>query len=207
MKRPWLITLEVVIVVAALVTVGIIIRRETKPSANPRGVTIKVQLEGARDSATLILDGNGSYHYRIKTVAGQAQNLTPQQFAERVYSEQKSRTWIYTVFNISSPAGFLWVTIGFAGQLLFTGRMIVQWLASEKSKRSVVPVAFWWMSLVGASMLLVYFIWRQDVIGVIGQATGWVIYVRNLILIYRPHAEAQPALSAAADPGPEPEMR
>ncbi|HAI14296.1 MAG TPA: hypothetical protein DCM28_21505, partial [Phycisphaerales bacterium] len=73
----------------------------------------------------------------------------------------------------------MWVAVGLLGQVLFTGRMIVQWIASEKSKRSVVPTAFWWMSLIGASMLITYFIWRKDVVGVLGQATGWFIYVRN----------------------------
>jgi lipid-A-disaccharide synthase-like uncharacterized protein len=46
-------------------------------------------------------------------------------------------------------------------------------------------VAFWWMSLVGASMLLVYFIWRRDIVGILGQATGWFIYIRNLVLIHK----------------------
>ena len=63
--------------------------------------------------------------------------------------------------------------------------MLVQWLASERNRRSVVPVGFWWMSLGGATLLLVYFVWRKDVVGVLGQATGWLIYVRNLSLIYR----------------------
>ena len=78
----------------------------------------------------------------------------------------------------------IWVAVGLLGQVLFTGRMIVQWIASEKSKKSVVPTAFWWMSLIGASMLITYFIWRKDVVGILGQATGWGIYVRNLYLIY-----------------------
>ncbi len=207
MNRRLLLALEVAILVAALVAVGVAINKSSKPSSDPRGVTIKVQLDGARDSATLIRNDDGSYSYRIKSDAGVAQKLTPQEFADRVYNEQKSRTWMQTLFNISSPLGFLWVTIGFIGQLLFTGRMVVQWLASEKSKKSVVPTAFWWMSVTGASMLLIYFIWRQDAVGVLGQATGWVIYVRNLVMIYRPHAKAEPMPSAAADPGPEPELR
>ncbi|MEM7245783.1 MAG: lipid-A-disaccharide synthase N-terminal domain-containing protein [Acidobacteriota bacterium] len=89
------------------------------------------------------------------------------------------------MLNISSPLGFAWVALGFLGQLCFTGRMLVQWLASEKQRRSVVPPAFWWMSLVGATMLLAYFAWRRDLVGVIGQSTGWFIYARNLVLIRR----------------------
>ena len=74
---------------------------------------------------------------------------------------------------------------GHGEQVLFTGRMLVQWLASEKRKRSVVPVAFWWMSLIGGVMLLTYFIWRKDIVGVAGQSTGLLVYGRNLILIRR----------------------
>ncbi|MGD8441818.1 MAG: lipid-A-disaccharide synthase N-terminal domain-containing protein [Holophagae bacterium] len=81
--------------------------------------------------------------------------------------------------------GIAWVVLGLLGQVVFAGRMIVQWLISERSRRSVVPVAFWWMSLAGASMLLVYFLWRRDIVGVLGQCTGWIIYLRNLVLIYR----------------------
>ncbi len=85
----------------------------------------------------------------------------------------------------------LGVGLGFLGQMLFTARMLVQWLASEKSKRSVVPPAFWWLSLIGASMLIAYFIWRKDVVGVLGQGFGWIIYIRNLALIYQNHPEKE----------------
>ena len=78
-----------------------------------------------------------------------------------------------------------WAYIGIIAQALFTARFVVQWLASEKSRRSVIPISFWWMSLIGSTMLLVYFIWRRDIVGIIGQATGWVIYIRNLVLIRR----------------------
>ena len=61
----------------------------------------------------------------------------------------------------------------------------MQWLASEREKKSVVPPAFWWMSLIGASMLLLYFMWRRDMVGILGQSFGWFIYVRNLKMIYR----------------------
>ena len=87
------------------------------------------------------------------------------------------------MLNITSPAGLLWVGLGLLGQVLFTGRMLVQWLASERSKRSVVPEAFWWMSFAGATLLLAYFTWRGDVVGVLGQGAGWFIYLRNLYLI------------------------
>ncbi|MDA0812051.1 MAG: lipid-A-disaccharide synthase N-terminal domain-containing protein [Verrucomicrobia bacterium] len=96
---------------------------------------------------------------------------------------------MYSTLNITSTAGIFWVGVGLLGQVLFTGRMIVQWIASEKEKRSIVPTSFWWMSLGGATMLIVYFVWRVDIVGVIGQATGWFIYVRNLWFVYGKSAD------------------
>ena len=73
---------------------------------------------------------------------------------------------------------------GLLGQVVFMGRLIIQWRASEKAKSSVVPPLFWWFSLLGSSMLLIYFIWRKEPVGFLGQSTGWFIYVRNLWFIY-----------------------
>ena len=126
--------------------------------------------------------------YRIRSDEGAEQWLSPEQFARRVHSDQRSRGPWEVLLNVSSPAGFVWVTLGFLGQLLFTGRMLVQWFVSEREKRSVVPTAFWWMSLIGATMLLVYFVWRKEPIGVLGQATGWFVYVRNLWMIHKAKA-------------------
>ena len=89
------------------------------------------------------------------------------------------------LFNVAEPAEIIWIGIGLSGQFLFASRMIIQWITSERSKRSIIPISFWWISLFGASMLLAYFVWRRDVVGVIGQTMGWVIYTRNLALIYR----------------------
>ncbi len=91
-------------------------------------------------------------------------------------------------FNISSWVNFGWVAIGLVGQAAFFGRMFVQWIVSEKSQQSQVPEIFWWFSLVGAVFLFTYFVWRVDVVGVLGQSTGLVIYARNLRLIYKQRA-------------------
>lgn len=84
----------------------------------------------------------------------------------------------------------LWLIIGFAGQLLFTSRFLVQWIASERSRRSVVPRAFWWFSLAGGATLLAYSVWRQDPVFALGQAGGLIVYTRNLMLIARARHEA-----------------
>ncbi len=79
----------------------------------------------------------------------------------------------------------LWIAIGFLGQALFTSRFLVQWIASERRRESVIPVAFWWLSVVGGLTLLSYAVWRQDPVFIIGQASGLVVYARNLALIAR----------------------
>jgi lipid-A-disaccharide synthase-like uncharacterized protein len=149
----------------------------------------KIDLAGAKDNVKIVQLSDGSLAFVVKRLGpGTDRLLTPDEFAKLYYSQQGGGNWLSSVFNITSPAGIAWVALGLGGQLLFTGRMLVQWISSERSRRSVVPVAFWWMSLVGATMLLAYFIWRRDIVGVLGQATGWIIYIRNLVLINRSRA-------------------
>ena len=83
----------------------------------------------------------------------------------------------------------LWLIVGFFGQTLFFMRFLVQWLASEKKRKSVIPVSFWYFSLGGAAMLLTYAIYRRDPVFILGQSLGFIIYSRNLVLIYR-HKDA-----------------
>jgi lipid-A-disaccharide synthase-like uncharacterized protein len=78
-----------------------------------------------------------------------------------------------------------WLAFGFAGQAMFSMRFIIQWIASERRKQSVVPVLFWWCSLAGGVLLLTYAVYRRDPVFVLGQAPGLVIYARNLVLLRR----------------------
>lgn len=78
-----------------------------------------------------------------------------------------------------------WIAFGFAGQFFFFMRFLWQWIASEREGKSVIPVAFWYFSIVGSLILLVYAIQRRDPVFIVGQSTGAFIYVRNLVLIYR----------------------
>jgi len=80
------------------------------------------------------------------------------------------------IFDI--PA--VWLGIGLLGQALFSLRFIVQWIASERQRRSVIPAVFWQFSLVGGITLLVYAIHRRDPVFILGQVTGIVVYLRNL---------------------------
>lgn len=78
-----------------------------------------------------------------------------------------------------------WLVVGFVGQALFSMRFILQWVRSEREGRSVIPVAFWYLSLAGSVALLAYAIHRVDPVFILGQAAGIVIYLRNLYLISR----------------------
>jgi len=78
-----------------------------------------------------------------------------------------------------------WAIIGFVAQTLFFMRFFMQWLASEKAKRSVIPVSFWYFSLLGGSLLLLYAVVRRDPVFMFGQAGGLLIYARNLHLIHK----------------------
>jgi len=84
-----------------------------------------------------------------------------------------------------TTADKIWLGIGFLAQFLFSMRFIVQWIASEKKKESIIPVYFWYFSLAGGILLLFYAIHRRDPVFILGQGMGVFIYIRNLMLIYR----------------------
>lgn len=89
--------------------------------------------------------------------------------------------------------GLWWLVIGFAGQALFMMRFLLQWLVSERERRSVIPVSFWYLSIGGALVLLVYALHRRDPVFVAGQLLGVGIYIRNLRLIRLARTESQRA--------------
>jgi len=86
----------------------------------------------------------------------------------------------------------IWLAVGFLGQGLFSARFLVQWIISEKEKKSVFPVAFWYFSIGGGVTLLAYAIYRQDPVFILGQASGLLIYFRNLYFVFheRKHLRA-----------------
>ena len=78
-----------------------------------------------------------------------------------------------------------WTTFGFVGQMLFTGRFVVQWWCTERARRSVMPRGFWYLSIVGSLMLLTYAVAVLDPVIILGQSLGLVVYGRNLVLLNR----------------------
>ena len=94
----------------------------------------------------------------------------------------------------------LWLAVGFLGQAFFSGRFLVQWIASERARRSIIPTAFWLFSLGGGVTLLAYAIWRRDPVFIVGQGAGLAIYLRNLWLI----REEKQARLGGAGPATQP---
>ncbi|NKB28857.1 MAG: lipid A biosynthesis protein [Rhodobacteraceae bacterium] len=92
---------------------------------------------------------------------------------------------IFGFLNVQNWFEFWWVVFGLGGQLMFSGRFIVQWIASEKAGRSVIPLAFWYFSIAGGVILFMYALYRRDPVFILGQSLGLFIYSRNLWLIYR----------------------
>ncbi len=79
----------------------------------------------------------------------------------------------------------IWIIIGFGGQGLFFARWLVQWFRSERERESTIPLSFWYLSLIGGLITLAYAIYRKDPVFITGQAVGTLVYLRNLMLIYR----------------------
>ena len=89
-------------------------------------------------------------------------------------------SYLHDVFVIKFDG---WVALGFVAQGFFTMRFVVQWIASERARKSVMPVAFWGFSIGGGSLLLVYALYRKDPVFIAGQALGLVVYLRNVYFI------------------------
>lgn len=77
----------------------------------------------------------------------------------------------------------IWLIVGFVGQALFSARFIVQWIKSEREKKSVFPIAFWYFSIAGGLTLFAYAVYRQDPVFIVGQLSGLLIYFRNLYFV------------------------
>jgi lipid-A-disaccharide synthase-like uncharacterized protein len=92
------------------------------------------------------------------------------------------------------PGWLLW--LGAGAQLAMFSRFILQWLRSEQLRRSILPSVFWWTSTLGAVLLLVYAIFRRDIVLMTGQVFGIVVYLRNLVLIMRQPKLAVPTVSS-----------
>ena len=146
-------------------------------------------------AAEVHLDGE-SLEFRVAGPDGRIERVDLEGLRAK-FGPPPPRPVLERVLNVDGPAGVAWVIFGLLAQALFAGRMVVQWLVSERKGESTVPVVFWWLSLGGSSMLVAYFAWRGDVVGILGQGLGLFIYVRNLVLIRRAAIRASVAAAEA----------
>jgi lipid-A-disaccharide synthase-like uncharacterized protein len=101
---------------------------------------------------------------------------------------QEVGTYLHNVFIVK----LTWlVLIGYAGQALFTMRFVVQWIATERAKKSVIPVAFWFFSIGGGLLLFGYALFIQDPVFILGQGFGVFVYLRNLYFVYKEKGAAR----------------
>ena len=101
---------------------------------------------------------------------------------------------VFAWLNVQNWTEFWWVMFGLGGQLLFTARFLVQWIASERAGRSTIPIMFWYFSLGGGLTLFAYAVHRGDPVFILGQSLGVFIYLRNLWLIYAERRRADEML-------------
>lgn len=107
----------------------------------------------------------------------------------------KLATW-WTSISVTE---LVWVTIGFVAQLMFSMRFIIQWIASERARQSIVPETFWYFSVLGGAMLFAYATYRLDPVFMLGQGMGLFIYARNIQLIWQQKASGRPAVGGDAN--------
>ncbi len=207
MKLKW----EALLAMVALIGLGFWLIYQ--PSSSLYGGTF-------RDDATLVpylmggqrgwierVDSEGGATFRFVPRRGEPSAVLDEATLRTVLGDvhfeavtQLETNSLFRVLNITSWSSLAWVLLGFGAQAVFAGRFLVQWLVSERERKSTVPDVFWWMSLIGGVLLFIYFVWRQDPVGVFGQSSGIVIYARNLRLIGK-HKRRQAAEPAATEPG------
>ena len=98
---------------------------------------------------------------------------------------------IMSMLGTTTAADATWLFVGLLGQIMFTARFLVQWLASERAGKSVIPIAFWYFSILGSLIVLAYGIHKFEPVIIVGQIPGVVIYARNLWLIHRERRHAR----------------
>lgn len=182
------------------------IRHEARPGAQLSRVNmggVKGELEVVKDQAG---GGGVTLRFLYRDGAASPRTWTGEEFAREFGAEafdtvtSNAGNPVFRALNVTGWWGLAWVVVGFAGQAAFFGRMALQWVVSERERRSVVPASFWYLSLLGGVLLFAYFAWRQDIVGVIGQTSGIVIYARNIRLIGKQRRRETRAAQSGARP-------
>lgn len=216
MKWEPLAAMGALLALGVWIVIGPSVRYDTRPGAalsrlqigNVRGELETVREPGGDHSFRLLYrDGSKS---RVLAGAEMKDLLGPANYQAAV---DNAGNTLFRLLNVTSWGGMVWVVVGLGGQLAFAGRWLIQWFVSERRRESYIPASFWWTSLCAGVILFAYFAWRQDLVGVLGQTSGIVVYARNIRLINkkarrdarppRPPLEAPHAPSApphAAEP-------
>lgn len=185
----------------------------SKPSfpISPQGLTQEIRVGQTRGvlEAFPSTANPGEHAFRLWLKGGpnppkvltkaEAEGLVGQTIVQETIASSSNR--VFRALNITSWTNLVWIGIGLIGQLAFSGRMVLQWITSEKSRKSVITESFWWFSLIGGVTLFSYFVFRQDPIGILGQASGVVIYARNIRLLRK---QARRAAQSIRGPGASP---
>jgi lipid-A-disaccharide synthase-like uncharacterized protein len=199
MSKLYLIIGEVLFV-GILCVVAVVMFRQ-HPMLN-NAVHTDLKVADSRAQVYLQRDPDGNFQWFLWHPGGALDKIPADDLANQVYQSAKGGASASILGN-ASPTVIFWLGLGLFGQLLFTGRMVVQWIASERKGTSIVPPMFWWMSLVGSLLLLSYFLWRRDPIGLLGQAFGSFVYLRNIIWILEGKNLGPVPVTQAEDPMPE----
>lgn len=194
MKMKW----EPLLLMLAVVALGLWLvwgpgERAGMPEARPGARLLELRIgyqKGALEVVTDPASGEATFRFLFRDGSasavlseGAVRATLPGEVVDR--AARAETNWLFRVMNITSWTSVAWVGLGLLAQAAFSARFLIQWIVSEKERKSVVPEVFWWMSLAGGIGLFVYFAWRQDIVGVLGQSSGLVIYARNLRLIHK----------------------
>lgn len=164
---------------------ALVIRRE---GADGTGAAVPVEPTGWTDVAYKILvRGRGRTLGHVNITEPGTYRVTGEYTPEARASEQRGQA-VLAFARPASPGRLLWLLLGFGGQIVFSARFLVQWLASEKAGRSTIPRAFWYLSLAGGLMILGYAAYTRDPVFIAGYLPTALIYVRNLMLLSREDA-------------------
>lgn len=152
--------------------------------------TSRLQLGSERGEVEVHPEPTGDYTFRLLLRNGFVSPVYTAGEFKRAFGDatyagvtESAGNVAFRVMNVTSWAGVAWVLFGLVGQLAFAGRWLIQWFISEKRKESFIPASFWWTSMLAGAVLFAYFAWRQDLVGVLGQVSGIVVYARNIRLI------------------------
>ena len=190
---------EALLAMVALLLLGVWLvwgpfKNEGLPPSRVDAQLVDINFAGTRGALEIAPDGTFRLLFRD---GGSTQVMSRDELGAMVpesiirSAEHQAGSLSFRLLNITSWGSLAWVAIGLAGQTAFFGRMAIQWVISEGRRESVVPASFWYLSLIGGVMLFAYFAWRRDIVGVLGQTTGVVIYARNIRLIHKSRRRAE----------------